>query len=91
MITTAQAVMSLRPRVEWSMSGDDVEGIIWHTEGVKPLTQAEVDAEIIKLQAVAAAKKTADAAARAAAAAHARSLGFTDEMIAVMYPGISEV
>jgi hypothetical protein len=39
----------------------------------------------------AAAKQTADAAARDAALAHARSLGFTDEMIAVMYPGISEV
>ena len=39
----------------------------------------------------AAAKQTADAAARDAALAHARSLGFTDDMIAVMYPGISEV
>jgi hypothetical protein len=34
MITTQQAVASLRPGVEWSMNGDDVEGIIWHTEGV---------------------------------------------------------
>jgi hypothetical protein len=38
MITTAEAVMSLRPGAEWSMNGDDVEGIIWHTEGVEPLT-----------------------------------------------------
>ena len=37
----------------------------------------------------AAAKQTADAAARDAALAHARSLGFTDEMIAVMYPGFT--
>jgi hypothetical protein len=35
MITTQQAVMSLRPGAEWSMNGDDVEGIIWHTEGVQ--------------------------------------------------------
>jgi hypothetical protein len=34
----------------------------------------------------AAAKATADAAATAAAVAHAKSLGFTDDMIAVMYP-----
>ena len=37
----------------------------------------------------AAAKEAADAAARDAAIAHAKSLGFTDEMIAVMYPGLS--
>ena len=89
MITTAQAVMSLRPGAEWSMNGDDVEGIIWHTEGVEPLTSAEVQAEIVRLEKAAADKEAADAAARDAAIAHAKSLGFTDEMIAVMYPGLS--
>ena len=34
-------------------------------------------------------KKAADAAARDAAIAHAKSLGFTDEMIAVMYPNLT--
>jgi len=89
MITTAQAVMSLRPGVEWSMNGDDVEGVIWHTEGVQPLTTAEVEAEVARLEQEAADKEAADAAARVAAVAHAKSLGFTDEMIAVMYPGLS--
>jgi hypothetical protein len=89
MISTQQAVMSLRPNVEWTMNGDDVEGIIWHTEGVEPLTTAEVQAEIARLEQVAADKEAADAAARDAAIAHAKSLGFTDEMIAVMYPGLS--
>jgi hypothetical protein len=37
----------------------------------------------------AAAKAAADAAATAAAVAHAKSLGFTDEMIAVMYPNLA--
>jgi hypothetical protein len=37
----------------------------------------------------AAAKATADAAATAAAIAHAKSLGFTDAMIAVMYPNLA--
>ena len=50
MITTAEAVMSLRPGAEWTMAGDDVENIIWHTEGVEPLTQAEVDAEVARLE-----------------------------------------
>ena len=88
MITTAHAVMSLRPGAEWSMNGDDVDGIIWHTEGVNPLTQAEVDAEIKRLEKSEADNAAADAAATEAAIAHAKSLGFTDEMIAVMYPNL---
>lgn len=88
MITTAQAVVSLRPGVEWTLNGEDVENIIWHTPNVEPLTTAEVAAEIARLEQVAADKVAADAAARAAAVAHAKSLGFTDEMIAVMYPGL---
>lgn len=66
MISTQQAVVSLRPNVEWSMNGDDVENIIWHTEGVEPLTQAEVTAEIARLEAAAEAAASERAAARAA-------------------------
>jgi hypothetical protein len=88
MIDISHAVMSLRPGAEWTMNGDDVEGIIWHTEGVEPLTSAEVQAEVARLEQAAADKAAADAAARVAAVAHAKSLGFTDEMIAVMYPGL---
>ena len=40
--------------------------------------------------AAAAAAEVERLAATAAALAHARSLGFTDEMIAVMYPGLVE-
>jgi hypothetical protein len=89
MITTQQAVMSLRPGIEWSMSGDDVKNIIWHTPNVEPLTTAEVTAEIKRLEKAEADKATADAAATAAAIAHAKSLGFTDAMIAVMYPTLT--
>jgi len=88
MITTAHAVMSLRPNTEWSMNGDDVENIIWHTEGVQPLTSAEVTAEMKRLEKAEADKAVADAAAQQAAIAHAKSLGFTDQMIAVMYPNL---
>ena len=88
MITTAQAVMSLRPDTEWSMNDDDVENIVWHTDGVTPLTSAEVAAEIKRLEKAADDKAAADAAAQQAAIAHAKSLGFTDEMIAVMYPNL---
>ena len=89
MITVQQAVVSLRPGAEWTMNGDDVEGITWHTEVVEPLTSAQVQAEVARLEQAAADKETADAAARDAAIAHAKSLGFTDEMIAVMYPGLT--
>lgn len=89
MITVQQAVVSLRPNTEWSMNGDDVEGIIWHTEGVEPPTSAEVQAEVARLEQAAADKAAAEQAARQAAVDHAKSLGFTDEMIAVMYPALA--
>ena len=88
MIHITDAITSLRPGVEWSMNGDDVEGIIWHTEGAEPLTSAEVAAEIKRLEKAEADKVKADEAATAAAIAHAKSLGFTDAMIAVMYPNL---
>ena len=88
MITTANAIISLRPNTEWVLSGDDVANIIWHTPNVVPLTQAEVDAEMVRLESVEAERVAGEAAARAAAIAHAKFLGFTDEMIAVMYPAL---
>jgi hypothetical protein len=62
MITTVQAVNSLRPNIEWTMNGDDVEGIIWHTPNVHPLTTAEVNAEIKRLEDVELSKVSAKAA-----------------------------
>lgn len=88
MITTQQAVMSLRPGVEWSMSGDDVEGITWHTPNTEPLTTKQVQAEITRLESEATAQAATAQAATLAAIAHAKSLGFTDDMIAVMYPNL---
>ena len=88
MITTAQAVMSLRPGVEWSMNGDDVEGITWHTPDTEPLTLVEVEAEMVRLESVETERVAGEAAARTAAISHAKSLGFTDEMITVMYPSL---
>lgn len=89
MVRVEEAVTSLRPGTEWTMTDGDVAGIVWHTEGVEPLTQADVDAEITRLQQAEADKAAADAATRDAAIAHAKSLGFTDEMIAVMYPNLN--
>jgi hypothetical protein len=53
--------------------------------------QAQHDADVAEAKAQAAedaAKAQADAEARDAAVAHAKSLGFTDSMISVMYPNL---
>ncbi len=89
MITTQQAVMSLRPGIEWSMSGDDVAGITWHTPDIEPLTQSEVDAEMVRLESAAATAEVDRQATITAARDHAASLGFTDAMLAVMYPNLA--
>jgi len=86
MITTQQAVMSLRPDIEWSMSGDDVAGITWHTPDVEPLTQAEVVKEVKRLEALAVTTEANQVASLQAARTFALSLGFTEAMLAVMYP-----
>jgi hypothetical protein len=50
--------------------------------------RAKDAADAAKAEKEAAEKAAADAAATAAAIDHAKSLGFTDEMIAVMYPNL---
>jgi hypothetical protein len=52
MATISDAIQSLRPGVEWTLTGDDVTAIEWvATEGVQPLTVAEVSAEVARLEA----------------------------------------
>ena len=84
MITTAHAVMSLRPGVEWSMSGDDVENITWHTQGVEPLTQAEVEAEMVRLEQAAVDKQAAKETAVKSGRAKLLALGLTNEEVEAM-------
>lgn len=56
------------------------------------LAQRVKDQAAAEAAALAAEERAAaDAAARSAAVAHAKSLGFTDEMIAVMYPSLEGV
>ena len=90
MIKTSQAVASLRPGIEWTMSGDDVAGITWHTPDVEPLTQSEVTKEVKRLEALAKTTEANHVAALQAARTFALSLGFTPAMLAVMYPQPAE-
>jgi hypothetical protein len=81
MINTAQAVMSLRPDTEWSMNGDDVENIIWHTDGVEPLTTAEVEAEMQRLEQEVLDVEAAKVAARESAMSKLAALGLSDSEV----------
>ena len=90
MTTTGQAVASLRPGIEWTMQGDDITGITWHTPNVEPLTEAEVVKEMKRLEAQAKTTEANRVAALQAARTFALSLGFTPAMLAVMYPQLTE-
>jgi len=69
----------------WSLTGEATERDLTPEEAA----QREADAKANAAAEKAKAKAEADAAtARAAAIEHAKSLGFTDAMIAVMYPGL---
>ena len=48
MITTADALQSLKPNAEWVLRGDELE---WLDAVQTEPTQAEIDAEVIRLQA----------------------------------------
>jgi hypothetical protein len=79
----------MRPGEEWELNGDDYAGLTWLSETDKP-TEADVTAAWPDALAAFEARQAAAAQARADAIAHAKSLGFTDEMIAVMYPNLVE-
>jgi hypothetical protein len=83
----SQAVMSLRPGAEWSMTNDDVENITWLTEGVTPLTQAEVDAEVARLEQQAVDDAAAHEAALESGRAKLLALGLTEDEVAAMTNG----
>ena len=86
-VTVAMAVMSLRPGAEWTMSDNDVENIKWITEGVEPLTQAEVDAEVARLEQQAVDDAAAHEAALESGRAKLLALGLTEDEVAAMTSG----
>ena len=84
MINKSEAVASLRPDTQWVIYGDDVENITWHTEGVTPLTTAEVEAEIARLEAAAVDEAAEKEALRQSAMQKLTALGLTmDEVAAI--------
>ena len=88
MINKELAIISLRPNVEWSMNGEDVENIIWHTPNVQPLTEAEVQAEMIRLEQAQEAEAQAKQAKLDSAKAKLAALGLDEEEVAAIVGGI---
>jgi hypothetical protein len=66
------------------MNGDDVEGIIWHSEGVQPLTSKQVAAEVKRLEQAEIDDAAAKAAARESAEAKLAALGLTADEVAAL-------
>jgi ATPase subunit of ABC transporter with duplicated ATPase domains len=72
----------------WADTGKSIERDFTPEE----LQQREADAQAhAAAEAERVAAETAQTKAREAALSHAKSLGFTDEMIAVRYPNLSGV
>ena len=71
-----QAIWSLKPHSEYTFSNNDYSTIEWHVlEGEAP-TQAEIDAEIVKIKA---AELTAESNKAASRAALLSRLGITED------------
>jgi hypothetical protein len=88
MITVQQAVMSLRPGAEWTMNGDDVENIIWHTSNVEPLTTEEVQAEMQRLEQEEINAEAERIAAKESAMQKLAALGLTEAEVHAILGGI---
>ena len=89
MINNLDALESLRPGAGYVLTNNDVANITWHTPDVEPLTEAEVSKEMKRLESVEATAEADRQATITAARDHAASLGFTDAMLAVMYPNLT--
>jgi len=78
MINESEAIVSLRPNIEWTMNGDDIAGITWHTPDVEPLTEAEVAKEMKRLEKALDAEQATKDAARVSAVAKLAALGLNE-------------
>ena len=83
-VTIGQAISSLRPGAEFVLYGGSVDGIVWHTPDVQPLTDAEVAAEVARLKSEELSAEEAKAAAKASAIAKLAALGLTEDEAAAL-------
>ena len=81
----ATALEYARPGSEWILDGDDYAGLTWLSDTPKPTEQEITDAYPLAVKAV-SSKEKARRKALSDARSFALSLGFTEAMLAVMYP-----
>ena len=85
MINIAFTLTHSHPNSEWVLQGNDYTGLTWLSDTPKPTEQELTDAYPLAVKAL-ADKEKARLKALSDARAFALSLGFTDAMLAVMYP-----
>lgn len=49
MITVSNALFSLTPDAQWTISNNDYDTIVWHTPAIPQPTRSEVEAEVNRL------------------------------------------
>lgn len=76
-----RAIQSLRPSSEFTFQNDDYSTIEWHVLEGKAPTQAQIDAEILKIKA---AEDVATADKALAKAAVLERLGLTEEEVLLL-------
>ena len=84
---TPEILLHMRPGEEWTLNGNTLDGLVWESDTPKP-TADEIAEAAASYEAAQQLEQQQQAAARQAAIDHAKSLGFTDEMIAIMYPAL---
>jgi hypothetical protein len=89
MTDIASTLTHSHPGSEWILDGDDYAGLTWLSDTPKPTEQEITDAYPLAVAAREAAEVNREATITAARD-HAASLGFTDAMLAVMYPQLTE-
>jgi hypothetical protein len=88
MIDIAFTLAHSHPAAEWNLNGDDYAGLTWLSDTPKP-TEQEIDAAYPLAVKAAADKEKTQVKAISDARAFALSLGFTEAMLAVMYPNLA--
>jgi hypothetical protein len=77
------------PDAEWTLNGDDYAGLTWLSDTPKPTEQEINDAYPLAVKAL-TDKEKARLKALSDARAFALSIGFTEAMLEVMYPQLTE-
>jgi hypothetical protein len=89
MIDIAFTLLHSHPGAEWTLDGDDYTGLTWLSDTAQP-TEQEIDAAYPLAVKDLAATEKARVKSLSDARAFALSLGFTQAMLDVMYPQLTE-